>query len=73
MKPESKYQPEVDRLMKEYKADAVVLVVLNGSKGDGAASTIERRRTLDVATILHGIAADLESGNPDQISRIDIR
>ena len=55
---ESKYQPEVDKLMQELKADGILLVVVNGPRGDGCACTIAADMRMQLARVLESIAVE---------------
>jgi len=72
--PESKYQPEVDALMEKLKAGAVVLIVLEGSRGDGAASNIRKDLIPKVVLFLEGMAEAHLSGEAwNMVSRMRVK
>jgi hypothetical protein len=56
-----RYDDDVEEMVKKHKATAVLLVVLEGDKGDGLSVSITDPRLLDlIPSILRHVADDIE-------------
>lgn len=70
--PPSKYQPEVDKLVKKFNAKAVFLVVLGGTRGAGAASTVRASLVPKLGALLVGIGSEMLSDPQANVSSVTL-
>lgn len=74
------YEGEVDRLRDQLNADAVVLLVIGGKRGNGATSLVGTHVPTPLAVaqlrafagVLNQIADDIQYGNLSRMTKIDI-
>lgn len=59
-----KYDPECTRVMQDQQADAVLLIVVNGKKGNGFSLQSIPEWVLKVPELLRDVANDIEQSVP---------